>query len=323
MFKFDVNILRDIKEYNKFDYNNAGVINTVSTLNKPLDNSILFMKGASLEIQDSIQTLNNCLIISDVELNNASKKNTVFNVLNPRLTFAKILRYILDSKTQDISYKTLENGSVIAENVIIGKNTTIEPFVFIDADTIIGDNCYIKTGCKIRRNVKLGNNAIIGENTVIGSQGYGLEQDKDGRNYRIPHIGGVTIGNFVEIGANSVIASGTIYPTVISDYAMIDDYVMIAHNCYLGMSSKIISNSQMSGSSKLGNNSVINPGVCVVNGISIGDNVSVGIGSIVTKDIDNNAVCMGNPARVFKYICEICTADLNSEKICLNCNIKI
>lgn len=323
MFEFDINILKSIDEYSEFDYKNAGIINTVSTLNKPLDNSILFMKGASLEIQESIQTLNNCLIISDVELNNASKKNTVFNVLNPRLTFAKILRYILDSKTHDISYKTLENGSIIAKNVIIGANTIIEPFVFIDDGSVIGANCYIKTGCKIRRNVKLGNNAIIGENTVIGSQGYGLEQDKDGRNYRIPHIGGVTIGNFVEIGANSVIASGTIYPTVISDYAMIDDYVMIAHNCYLGISSKVISNSQMSGSSKLGNNSILNPGVCIVNGTNIGDNVNIGIGSVVTKDIADNAVCMGNPARVFKYVCNLCGETLDSEKICLNCSIKI
>lgn len=323
MFKFDVNILRDIKEYNKFDYNNAGVIIGASTLSQPKDNTIIFLRGIYIKDEMILNNLKNCLILSDIELDSVMKNNTVFVCKNPRLAFAKILAFILDNDKCDIAYKTLENGSVIAENVIIGKNTTIEPFVFIDADTIIGDNCYIKAGCKIRRNVKIGNNVIVSENTVIGSQGYGLEQDEDGRSYRIPHIGGVNLGNFVQIGSNCTVASGTIYPTIISDYAMIDDYVMIAHNCYVGMSSKIISNSQMSGSSKLGNNSVINPGVCVVNGISIGDNVSVGIGSIVTKDIDNNAVCMGNPARVFKYICEICTADLNSEKICLNCNIKI
>lgn len=198
----------------------------------------------------NIKNVKNCLIISDISLDFLHTSNTVFIFKNPRLIFAKILRYILDNNTDDMSYKTLDNG----------------------------------------------------------------------RSYRIPHIGGVKIGNFVEIGANCTVASGTIYPTVIADYVTTDDKIMVGHNCNIGSSTKIMATAQFSGSASVGKFCSINPGVCVANGTNIGDNVNVGIGGIVTKDIADNAVCMGNPARVFKYVCDKCMMDLDSDKFCKNCN---
>ena len=47
-----------------------------------------------------------------------------------------------------------------------------------------------------------------------------------------------------------------------------------------------------------GGNSVINPGV------HIGNNVVIGSGSVVTKDIPDNAIAVGNPCRVIRYITE-------------------
>ena len=46
----------------------------------------------------------------------------------------------------------------------------------------------------------------------------------------------------------------------------------------------------------VGGNVVINPGV------HIGNNVVIGSGSVVTKDIPDNSVAVGNPARVIKEI---------------------
>jgi UDP-3-O-[3-hydroxymyristoyl] glucosamine N-acyltransferase len=69
-------------------------------------------------------------------------------------------------------YKELNNRVIIGENVNIGKETTIEPFVFIDHDVQIGDNCILKAGVRICSNVLIGNNTIIGQNSVIGGPGF-------------------------------------------------------------------------------------------------------------------------------------------------------
>lgn len=48
----------------------------------------------------------------------------------------------------------------------------------------------------------------------------------------------------------------------------------------------------------IGNNVFLGANAIVMPGINIGDNVIIGAGSIVTKDIPNNSVVAGNPARI-------------------------
>lgn len=51
----------------------------------------------------------------------------------------------------------------------------------------------------------------------------------------------------------------------------------------------------------IGNNTYIGPNVCVVENVTIGSNVTIGAGSIVTKDIPDNATAAGNYAKVINY----------------------
>lgn len=51
----------------------------------------------------------------------------------------------------------------------------------------------------------------------------------------------------------------------------------------------------------IGNNVTLGSGVTIVGGVRIGNNVSIGAGSVVVKDIPNNAIAVGNPARVIKF----------------------
>ena len=48
----------------------------------------------------------------------------------------------------------------------------------------------------------------------------------------------------------------------------------------------------------------IGGGAIILGGVSIGDNAVIGAGSVVTKDIPANAIAVGNPARVIRYIGE-------------------
>jgi len=46
----------------------------------------------------------------------------------------------------------------------------------------------------------------------------------------------------------------------------------------------------------------IGANVCIIGGITIRNNVTIGAGSVVIKDVPDNAVVVGNPARVIRYI---------------------
>ena len=56
-----------------------------------------------------------------------------------------------------------------------------------------------------------------------------------------------------------------------------------------------------SGRPTIGDNVLIGASVTIIGGVHIGNNVTIGAGSVVVKDIPDNAIAVGNPARVIKY----------------------
>jgi UDP-3-O-[3-hydroxymyristoyl] glucosamine N-acyltransferase len=296
-FEFNCKLLKNMTEYKDKTINEI-VIYSVSTLKNPRDNTLIFVNSLNEENIKKLNKIKSCLIL--LNKNNSyscSNSNSLLYIDRPRREYAKILDFILKSQHKENKKYILKDGYYIGENVFIGKNTIIEPLVLIDSDVIIGDNCVIKTGAKIRGNVVVGNNCVIKENSVIGDDGFGVERDEDGMTYKIPHLGGVNIGDNVEVGALSCICQGTIEPTIIQDYVKIDDCVFIAHNCFVGKGAMIIANAEISGSVHIGNNCWIAPNSCIRDGITVGNNTIVGMGAVVTKNIDSNVVVVGNPAK--------------------------
>lgn len=54
----------------------------------------------------------------------------------------------------------------------------------------------------------------------------------------------------------------------------------------------------------IGNNVWIGAQVCILPGVTIGDNTVIGAGSVVTKDIPDNVLAVGNPCKVIRKITE-------------------
>jgi UDP-3-O-[3-hydroxymyristoyl] glucosamine N-acyltransferase LpxD len=281
-------------------------LNTVSSCDNIRSHSLTFVK--SEEMLKKIlanTTISYCLVIACKDQFNkidnkvVLKKNILALVERPRLEYAILLERILkETKYHEKNLRNLkydpEKHIFTGKNVEIGTNVIIEPFVTIASNVTIGNQTIIRSGSKILNNVKIGENCTIDENVVIGSQGFGIEVDKNSKSYRIPHLGGVIIGNHVSIGSNTSVESGTIAPTTIENEVKIDCNVTIGHNARIGANCLIASQSTICGSCVLDENIWIGPNVNISNKIRIQRNSSVLIGSIVIEDLEENSIVSGN-----------------------------
>ena len=163
---------------------------------------------------------------------------------------------------------------MIGNNVTLGSNLHIK-------NSIIGDNVVIQSGCK------------------IGLKGFGFIPLKN-KNFKMPHIGKVLIGNNVEIATNCTIDRGSVDDTVLGDNTYLDNQVHIAHNVKIGKNCMIAGQVGFAGSTTIGDNVSIGGQAGISGHLKIGNNVKIGGGSGVIKDIDDNSVVMGYPAVSFK-----------------------
>ncbi len=186
-------------------------------------------------------------------------------------------------------------SAVIDPTVKIGASVKIGPNVHIDATSSIGNNCVILSNTVIS-NTTIGNNVTIGSNNTIGGYGFGYNKLDSGEIELFPHYGRVVINDNVEIGNNTCIDRGSLSDTVIGKGVKIDNLVHIAHNVVVGENSLIIACSMIAGSVIIGANSWVAPGGTIRNAITLGKNSTVGLGSVVTKNVADNEVVMGNPA---------------------------
>ncbi len=280
------------------------LINDCCTIGSPENGCLMFATAKKWkdEYSDNLKEIKGSVIIADKGIEgkfcDLKEKNLIILADNARFCFAESLTFVLNTIRSGRKY-TIKDGITIGENVKLGNNCVIEPFVFIDHDCIIEDNVVICTGTKIREKVLIGANSVIGNNCVIGAPGFGIETGPDGKKIRIPHIGGVCIGRNVEIGSLVSITSGTIYPTVIEDNCFIDDLTHIAHNCHFGKGTLAAACGSFGGSFSVGSNGYFATNVTMRNGISLGDNCFVGQGSSVQKSFGDNVSLVGNPAREF------------------------
>lgn len=163
----------------------------------------------------------------------------------------------------------------IAEGVKIGENVKIHSNCFIGENVSIADNTIIFPNVSIYHNCKIGKNNIIHSGVVIGSDGFGFAPDEDNNYAKISQIGNVTIGDDVEIGANTTIDRATMGSTKIGNGVKLDNLIQIAHNVEIGECTVIAAQAGVAGSSKIGKNCMIGGQTAVSGHLTIADEVKI------------------------------------------------
>jgi UDP-3-O-[3-hydroxymyristoyl] glucosamine N-acyltransferase len=247
------------------------------------------------------------------------RKTFPFVTIRPQLVYSKVLGLLYPAAgsprsifgVEGISPKatvhdsavvgpgvTIDPGAVIGPNVRIGEFTHIGPNAVIGPGVAIGRNSSIGAGTVITH-ASIGDFVIIHPGVSIGQDGFGFAPSA-GVHQKILQVGGVIIGNNVEIGANTTIDRGSMSDTLIGEGTKIDNLVQIAHNVTIGRHCIIAARAGIAGSTTLGNGVAIGGQTGIAAHLTIGDGAQIAGLSGVMRDVPAGARWVGFPARPAK-----------------------
>jgi len=186
---------------------------------------------------------------------------------------------------------TLGKDIYVQANAVIGDDVTLGDDVIVGAGAVVGANTTIGARTKLYANatiyhgISIGTDCIFHSGCVIGADGFGFSPSAQGW-VKIYQLGGVIIGNKVEIGANTTIDRGALDDTFIDDGVIIDNLVQIGHNVRLGKNTAIAAHTAIAGSTQIGDNCTIAGAVAIAGHLILADKVHITGMSMVSSSID-------------------------------------
>lgn len=271
-------------------------VDSFKPLNSIENNKLTWVKKWEEKSEEKIYGLHSLIVVCKSLPDKINEQNCYIVCDDPKMCFFEVLgRFYL--KKNDINGIS-ENAVVETEK--IGLGTSIGAFSYIGKNVEIGQNVTIGTHVTIIGDVKIGNETIIKHGAVLGESGYGYYVATDGHRKKVPHLGGIVIGNHVEIGSNTCIDRGTMGDTVIEDYTKIDNLCHISHNVQIGKDVMIVAGTVICGSCVIADGSYIAPGAVLKNQIKLGRDSFVGIQTAVVRDVDEVESVFGVPGRPIK-----------------------
>lgn len=232
--------------------------------------------------QDAQECRTNALVMPNPYLGYA--KTSALFVRKPQTKIGVHPSTVIGANCQIASNASIGAHCVIGDNVCIGEQTVIGPGSTIGADCSIGANCWFNAGVNLYHQVRIGDRVIIQSGAVLGSDGFGMVND-NGFWHKIEQLGGVVVGNDVEIGANTTIDRGALDDTVIEDGVKIDNQVQVAHNVHIGAHTVIAGCVGIAGSTRIGRHCMIGGAACINGHITISDGVIITATSCVSNSL--------------------------------------
>ena len=214
----------------------------------------------------------------------------------------------------------LAEGAAVGPFVTIGRGVRIGPrariasHVSIAEGAVIGADALILQGARIGARVRIGDRVICPPGAVIGADGFsfvtpeksGVEEIRETLGeraeiraqswVRIHSLGSVSIGDDVEIGANSTIDRGTIRDTSVGSGSKLDNLVHVGHNVQVGRDCLLCGQVGIAGSSRIGDRVVLGGQVGVSDNIFVGDDVVAGGATKIRTNAPAGRVLLGDPA---------------------------
>jgi len=185
----------------------------------------------------------------------------------------------------------LGEGVSIGAMCVVGEGAELASGVVLGPGCLIGEHCRIGEDSRLQarvtlyHGVRLGRRCLLHSGAVLGADGFGFAQD-EGEWVKIAQLGGVVVGDDVEIGANTTIDRGALEDTRIGNGVIIDNLVQVAHNVVIGDHTAIAGCVGIAGSTRIGRYCTVAGGAGLVGHIDIADHVHISGMTRVSKSID-------------------------------------
>lgn len=272
-------------------------ITGLATLQSAESGQLSFL--SNLSYADQLKSSKASAILIDEKFLDSCPGNKLVTAL-PYVAFAKASQLFDDTPQQATGIHGaahIDPSATLGKNVSVAANAVIDANVELGDDVVVGAGCYIGPesslgkGCELHSNVtlyhrvKLGRNVEIHSGSVIGADGFGFAFD-GAKSIKIRQLGGVSIGDDVEIGAGTTIDRGALEDTEIGNGVKIDNQVQIAHNCKVGEHTIICGCTAIAGSVTIGKHCIMGGASGAVGHITIADKVQVSAMTLVSQSIE-------------------------------------
>lgn len=296
-----IEFLKSVKIEFQVKGNNSVCVDNFSSLNSLTNNKVTWVKYWTEDNIKKIEHKKDCVIIGRYEdAVEPEKENCFILCEDPKMCFFEILgRFFIENKKEGIA------ETAVVRTKKIGQNCSIGDYSVLGEQVSLGDNVKIGNHVTLQGKVTIGDNTVIESGTVIGKAGYGFYHNQAGHMKRVPHLGGVVIGKFVEIGANTCIDCGTMDDTIIGDYSKIDNECNIGHNVNIGKDVMVVAGCAICGSVQIGDGSYIAPNSSIKNQVCVGEKSFVGMQTAVLKELKPESSVFGVPSRPFERTYQI------------------
>ena len=284
------------------------VVQRIATLDDAGADAISFLAHAKYQSQLAGSGAG-CVIVGPAAREAAAARGAAIVCADPYLAFARLTQWWA-RQTRAAPVAGVHASAVIEEGARIDAAATVGALAFVGAGavlaagSVVAAQAHVGTGAKLGAGSRLGPRAVLGEDcrigargivhagAVIGADGFGFAPH-EGRWEKIEQLGGVAIGDDVEIGANTCIDRGALGDTVLGDGVKLDNLVQIAHNVQIGAHSAFAGCVGVAGSARIGRRCTAGGGAIILGHLELVDDVHISAATVVTRSIRKAGVYSG------------------------------
>jgi len=276
------------------------VIRRIGPLDGATPETIAFLSNPRYQAQLAGSAAG-AVIVGPAMRDAAALRGTTIVCADPYVAFARLTQWWAAQTRPAIA-------AGVHASAIVEPGALVHPSASIGAMAFIGSGAHVGAGANIGVQVHVGSGASVGEGTrllpravlgdgcrigargivhsgaVIGADGFGFAANH-GRWEKIEQLGVVTIGDDVEIGANTCIDRGALDDTVIEDGVKLDNLVQIGHNVRVGAHSAFAGCVGVAGSAKIGRHCTAGGGAIILGHLELVDHVHITAATVVTRSI--------------------------------------
>jgi UDP-3-O-[3-hydroxymyristoyl] glucosamine N-acyltransferase len=184
-------------------------------------------------------------------------------------------------------FAVVERGACVGDGAVLGAHVTVGRDATIGANTTLRARVTLAEGCRI------GERGLVHSGAVIGADGFGFAPH-GGQWVKIEQLGGVRIGDDVEIGANTCIDRGALEDTVLGDGVKLDNLIQIGHNVAIGNHCAFAGCVGVAGSATIGARCTAGGGAMILGHLELCDDVHLTAATVVSRSIRKPGLYSGS-----------------------------